>query len=413
LSCAPGGRGRPPALFRFQSQRLGPSTSSPCSTPALTGGDSAGPPANPPLLRRPTPARSTRLPTRSTSDESPAEFREPGQVAWPPSAMRGHRWQCAEAPAGRRSVTLQCSGRGGGQARPWQCLGCCAALVADRPRRRLPGELPDAIPAVGVVAVAGNARMSAMPAGTGARPSWVSTHPVASSVVRVGCPAVRCPGNWLHRPGSGRPAVWCLPVRDPAVRCPPVRPVASVSSRVRRRRWGPGRYSGAAVTTATGRAACGLPRPRTARSTAAEAWTRAPLPGSCVGQRGVGRRPGRIVLRLGRRLRSTAAPTGQGGQPTVRAPVAGGCARAGERAAARRCCTCRVAVVLGWLRDYGGWSLWRLAPGVDGPAGPPSLPARMGVRPQRGPGVQRVLPVRRRHRCDLQEWWWARQGLNL
>jgi hypothetical protein len=56
-----------------------------------------------------------------------------------------------------------------------------------------------------------------------------------------------------------------------------------------------------------------------------------------------------------------------------------------------------------------------VAPGARSgrPAGPPSLPARMGVRPQRGPGVQRVLPVRRRHRCDLQEWWWARQGLNL
>jgi hypothetical protein len=143
----------------------------------------------------------------------------------------------------------------------------------------------------------------------------VSTHRVRSS--GVGCPAVRGPVNWLHRLGSGRPAVWCPPVRGPAVRCPPVRSRPSPPS-VRRRRWGPGRCSGATVMTATGRAPCGLPRPRAARSTAAQAWDAGAT--AQVVRRSAGRRPrpGRMVLRLGRRPRSTAAPTGQGGQPTVR-----------------------------------------------------------------------------------------------
>jgi hypothetical protein len=244
-----------------------------------------------------------------------------------------------------------------------------------------------------------------MPAGTGARPPWVSTHPVASSVVWVG----------LHPSGvqpSGVRATGCIVRVRPSSGLVSARP----SGRVRlvprpAATLGNSSVQRGSLTTATGRAACGLPRP------------------GRLGRRP--RRPGRGRHCPGRALVSGASAADwpdctqvgavaaldcradRPGQPTVRAPAAGGYARAGERAAARRCCTCRVA-------GHPGLDARLLCVVVAEPGARSGRPGRAtelagedGVRPQRGPGVQRAFPARRRHRCDLREWWWARQGLNL
>jgi hypothetical protein len=55
----------------------------------------------------------------------------------------------------------------------------------------------------------------------------------------------------------------------------------------------------------------------------------------------------------------------------------------------REVAACRVAAVLGWVRDHGGWSSSSLTPGWAAPEGPLDVPAGLGVRPQRGPSRQR------------------------
>jgi hypothetical protein len=212
-----------------------------------------------------------------------------------------------------------------------------------------------------------------MPAGTGARPPWVSTHPVASSVVWVG----------LHPSGvqpSGVRATGCIVRVRPSSGLVSARP----SGRVRlvprpAATLGNSSVQRGSLTTATGRAACGLPRPG----------------GSVDGRGGLdagatarvvrwsaGRRPrtGRIVLRLGRWLRSTAAPTGQASPPCGRPPLA---ATPEQGSGLQRDVAAPAAwpVILGWMRDYCAWLLRSLAPAVDGPDGPPSLPARMACGP--------------------------------
>jgi hypothetical protein len=129
--------------------------------------------------------------------------------------------------------------------------------LVGRPDGGCPVERPAGIQRSGVVAVVGKARTPAMASVAGPRPACGVHHPVPSSGVRrtsrpvsgrlmssvssvqpVRCPAVRCP------------AFWCPPVRRPPVRLvsrllsAPVRPDASVSSRLGRWRCGPGRCGG-------------------------------------------------------------------------------------------------------------------------------------------------------------------------
>jgi hypothetical protein len=263
---------------------------------------------------------------------------------------------------------------------------------------------------------------STRPAATPRRRSPVSSRrcpPIRSRRPGSGCPAVRCPVTWAGRPAG--PAVGRLLSSCPVSSCPvSIRAVsgrlvsalvgsdASVSS-----------HSGGAV--GTGSRWPGDPGHR-------DGWRLRWLPGrrrldrrsrrpgrgrccrSRVGQGGRWRPgpPGRGAGRGGR----ACPPSDQAGQAGVRG------ARRGRRrgghegqAAARGGGSRRVAGVLGWGRDHGGWSSPRLTGGWAGPEGPGEVPAGMGVRPQRGPGRQRPLPARCRQRCDLRRWVVGLPGL--
>src|SRR6266508_4409282 len=129
-----------------------------------------------------------------------------------PESFRGE--QCAEAPAERRHVTLQLSGRGGGQA-----LGNVPSAELSRlliaPGGVCPAELPDGTPAVGA-----SSQLSGC---------------------QDACHAVRR----RPRPPVGvHPAVWCPSVR-------PSHPSGPASAR--RWRLGTPRYGGATFTTGTSR----------------------------------------------------------------------------------------------------------------------------------------------------------------
>jgi hypothetical protein len=54
-----------------------------------------------------------------------------------------------------------------------------------------------------------------------------------------------------------------------------------------------------------------------------------------------------------------------------------------------------------------------LDPGRSALGGPVGSDFKEGTRPHRGPWMQRTRPAQGRQRSDLQELWWARQGLNL
>jgi hypothetical protein len=142
-----------------------------------------------------------------------------------------------------------------------------------------------------------------------------------------GVQPVQCPVIWLPGPDAAVRPAGVQPVRRPAVWWLSVRPVAAVSSRVRRVvAMGETSIRRAAVTTGSSRVPCGPARPRAARSTARGAWMRAPLRRSCAGRRGsVGRRSGPGGASAGGCTRAT----GQA-RPPPRAPVAGDCAGAGE-----------------------------------------------------------------------------------
>jgi hypothetical protein len=193
-------------------------------------------------------------------------------------------------------------------------LSCPGLLLA---RRRLPGGASSRHPTVGRRRRGRHCQAPAMASVAGPRPAC-GVHPSGSSsgvrgpaVQPSGVQPVRCPVTWGRRPGSSGPAVrrpavrcptvWCPavwrpPVQRPAGCCPPRR-----SGRVRLvhiRRW---RWDQVAAASnlhhRNGSSPGGLPRPRAARSTAEEAWTRATLPRSRVGQWGVGggSGPGRVV----------------------------------------------------------------------------------------------------------------------
>jgi hypothetical protein len=262
----------------------------------------------------------------------------------------------------------------------------------------------------------------------GLRPAC-GVHP-SRSVVRVrlssrlvcspsGVQPVRCPVTWVRRAGSGGPAVWCPPVQRPAVWCPPVqrpalwcpapvRPDASVSSHLRRWRWGPDGCGGATCTTGTGRGPGGCRAVRAARSTA-EAWMTAG-DATEVARWSVGcrrrTRPGWV--------RAVAAalarcPPGRPGRRAERPWLA---AALWAPSRLQREVAAPVAWLPSWaVCDHGAWSWPSLPPGWADPAGPMGVTAEMGVRPQRGPGPQRAPPAPCRQRCDLRRWLVGLPGL--
>ena len=63
--------------------------------------------------------------------------------------------------------------------------------------------------------------------------------------------------------------------------------------------------------------------------------------------------------------------------------------------------------------DYGAWSLDGVGPESPGSGRAGGFDCEKGARPHRGPGMQRARPGRGWQGSDLQELWWARQGLNL
>jgi hypothetical protein len=193
---------------------------------------------------------------------------------------------------------------------------------------------------------------STRPAGTPRRRSPVSSRrcpPIRSRRPGSGCPAVRCPvtRGWSSRGSGGRTAAVQLSVVQlsgvhpcgvqPSGVCP------RRSGRVRLlplRRWrgGPGQGGRATLATLTGGGPVAA-GPSTARSTVAEAETRAPLPKSRW-SRGAGGDPGR---RVGCGPRRPRLPAERPGRP-------GRCAGRPSRAAAR------------WARGAGGSARWRHRP---------------------------------------------------
>jgi hypothetical protein len=150
--------------------------------------------------------------------------------------------------------------------------------------------------------------------------------------------------------------------------------------------------------------------PSTARSTVNEAGTQATLPTSRWSLE-VGGGPGPPGgCGPPRRPRLTTERPGRPGRRAER-PSRAAALWAREQAAARGGCTRRVAAVSGWMRDHGGWSSPSPIPGWAAPKGQLDLPARMGVRPQRGPSRQRTLPARCRQRSDLRRWLVGLPGL--
>jgi hypothetical protein len=224
----------------------------------------------------------------------------------------------------------------------------------------------------------------------------VSTRPGSSSGIRrssrpvsspSGVQPVRCPVTWVRRPGvrrsghllSSRPVsgLWCPAVRCPAGWCPCRRSGPSVSSH-------PGRWRWAQVGAAgirhhgNGSGPGGLPRRCAARSTAEGAGTRAVLPGSRVGQRGLGWRTRAGLGTAAARARCAAS------RPGRRAERPWPVAALWHRMRLRR----EVAAPAAWLPsglggDHGGWWPWGLPPGWAGPGGPMGVLAGMGAAPAR------------------------------
>ncbi len=177
-----------------------------------------------------------------------------------PESFRGE--QCAEAPAERRHVTLQLSGRGGGQA-----LGNVPSAELSRlliaPGGVCPAELPDGTPAVGASSQLSGCQDACHAVRRRPRPP-VGVHPsVSSSGVQVSSRPVSSPsgvrtsGSLIPdsavRP-SGVQSSGVQPVRRPAVWCPSVRPShPSGPASARRWRLGTPRYGGATFTTGTSR----------------------------------------------------------------------------------------------------------------------------------------------------------------
>jgi hypothetical protein len=253
---------------------------------------------------------------------------------------------------------------------------------------------------------------STRPAGTPRRrPPVCPAGGVHPSGFGVRDPAVRCPVTWAGRPegpASGR-LLSTRPVSSRPLSCravssrlvsAPVGPDASVSShsgggggdqvelagdRDHRDGWGP---------VAAG--------PSTARSTVAEAGTRATLPTSRWSVEG-GWRTRATGLGAGRDGRA-CPPSDQAGQAGARSALAGGCALGTGAGCSARWPHAAWRPSSGWVLDHAVWSSPSLTAGWADPEGPGEVPAGMGVRPQRGPSRQRAGSARCWQRSDLRCW---------
>jgi hypothetical protein len=272
--------------------------------------------------------------------------------------------------------------------------GCCS------PRRRLPGGASSRYRKVGRHRRCRHCQQASHgvgrrcpacgvhPSGFGVRDPAVQPSGVRSPGVVVQSPAL---GRLLStHPASSRPLSSRL-VSAPSVRTRPSPPTQALAL-------GPGRAGRATVTTGTGGGPVAA-GPSTARST--------------VGRPGRGRRCPRRVGHWEvaggpgppgwvRAAAAALAHSSDQAGPAGGAPVAGGCAVGTGAGCSARWRPRRVAGVLGWVGDHGGWSSPSLPPGWADPEGPLEVPAGMGVRPQRGPSRQRARPARCRQRCDLR-----------
>jgi hypothetical protein len=169
------------------------------------------------------------------------------------------------------------------------------------------------------------------------------------------------------------PALCCPPVRCPAVCCPPpVGPIASVSSYLRRWRWGPGRgdrqpspqqlVEDPVAATPSGGWVAG----REARG------GRAAPPSSRVGQQGVGGGPSPGLWAGGGRACPLRDQAGQAGVRSAR----GWRRRCGRGSRLRR----ELAAPAAWLPPAGWWATTVSGGRGGGPSGrpPARVPAGMG-----------------------------------
>jgi hypothetical protein len=153
----------------------------------------------------------------------------------------------------------------------------------------------------------------------------------ASSVQPGRCPALRCPASGVHPSGVQPSGV--RPRPSGRVRLVPTQAVAL----------GPGRGGGQPSSHERVESRWAT-APSGGSSTAEEAWGRATLPSSRVGQWGRWRtRPGWVRAAAAALDRLSDQAGQAGGRSTRRC----GCARAPEQAAARGGHACRVAAVLG------------------------------------------------------------------
>jgi hypothetical protein len=215
----------------------------------------------------------------------------------------------------------------------------------------------------------------------------------------------RCPPVRFRRPGSGVRPSDVRPVRCPVTGFVRTRP----SGPIRRWRLGTGPMRHGNPHHGNGS------RSRWAAASSSGSGRRPSRPGRGRRRRGHPWSAGRSVADPGR--------VGCGRRPRV--TLASRAGQAGVRSARRRRRGCghgrrpqrEVAAPAarlpspGWVGHHGGWLWWRLPPGWTGPEGPMGVPAGMGVRPQRGPGWQRVLPACCRQRCDLRRWLVGLPGL--
>ena len=234
----------------------------------------------------------------------------------------------------------------------------------------------------------------------------LGVHPTRSAVrgpgvQPSGVQPVQCPIIWLPRPDAAVRPAGVQPVRGPAVWCPPVRPVAAVPSSVSRVvAMGTLGTAGQPCGPASSPAARSMPEETLDAGTAAEVVCR-PV-GECR------RRTWAGVCSGGRlhpadQASQTAARVGRRRRP-----------RSGrELVEARRCRTAPCGRPCGLESRLLSVVVAEPYVRVDGPEGPMSLTARISARPQRGPARWQAPQARRWQRRDLQEWWWARQGLNL
>ena len=230
------------------------------------------------------------------------------------------------------------------------------------------------------------------------------------------CPRVRCPRvQWrvCRCPVCGRPvsarlvsafasAPGC--VRGASVR----RARAPWLGRFRLRRGHPPRLRAARLFARAGRGRAG--GGRTGRGSRLRTWP-----------------PSRDALGRWLRPRSPAWPTRdsrlRAGRPSGWLGITGrgaGCARRSPTRCMSSCVSSGAGSsaggpheVLDQGGDYGAWSLDGVGPESPGSGRAGGFDCEKGARPHRGPGMQRARPGRGWQGSDLQELWWARQGLNL